>query len=45
MNSRYLALAFPEEQYNVNVCIIFCQCLDALADAMERLQNDRCGSE
>jgi tetratricopeptide (TPR) repeat protein len=40
LNSRYLALAFPEEQYNVNRLHHFLlNTLDALADAMERLQN------
>jgi hypothetical protein len=42
LNSRYLVLAYPEEQYNVNRLHHFLlNTLDALADAMERLQNRR----
>ncbi len=42
LKSRYLALAFPEEQYNVNRLHHFLlNTVDALADAMERLKNDR----
>ena len=42
LNSRYLVLAFPEEQYNVNRLHHFLlNTLDALADSMERLKNDR----
>jgi tetratricopeptide (TPR) repeat protein len=42
LNGRYLVLAFPEEQYNVNRLHHFLlNAVDALADAMERLQNDR----
>jgi Flp pilus assembly protein TadD len=42
LNSRYLVLAFPEEQYNVNRLHHFLlNTVDALADAMERLQNKR----
>jgi Flp pilus assembly protein TadD len=40
LNRRYLALVFPEEQYNVNRLHHFLlNTLDALADAMERLHN------
>lgn len=40
LNSRYLVLAFPEEQYNVNRLHHFLlNTVDALADAMERLGN------
>src|SRR6266849_8910844 len=40
LNSRYLVLAFPEEQYNVNRLHSFLlNALDALADAVERLSN------
>ncbi|MGB6941458.1 MAG: hypothetical protein WBE37_03525 [Bryobacteraceae bacterium] len=42
LNSRYLALVFPEEQYNVNRLHHFLlNTVDALADAMERLKNKR----
>jgi Flp pilus assembly protein TadD/DNA-binding transcriptional ArsR family regulator len=42
LNSRYLVLAFPEEQYNVNRLHHFLlNTVDALADSMERLENDR----
>ena len=42
LNGRYLALVFPEEQYNVNRLHFFLlNTLDALADAMERLHNER----
>ena len=42
LNDRYLVLAFPEEQYNVNRLSHFLlNTLDALADAVERLANDR----
>ena len=42
LNSRYLVLAFPEEQYNVNRLHHFLlNTVDALADAMERLQDKR----
>ena len=42
LNSRYLVLAFPEEQYNVNRLHRFLlNTVDALADAMERLRNER----
>jgi tetratricopeptide (TPR) repeat protein len=42
LNSRYLVLAFPEEQYNVNRLHHFLlNTVDALADAMERLGNER----
>jgi Flp pilus assembly protein TadD len=42
LNSRYLVLAFPEEQYNVNRLHHFLlNTVDALADTMERLKNDR----
>ena len=42
LNSRYLVLAFPEEQYNVNRLHHFLlNTVDALADSMERLKNDR----
>jgi Flp pilus assembly protein TadD/predicted ArsR family transcriptional regulator len=42
LNSRYLVLAFPEEQYNVNRLHRFLlNAVDALADAMERLKNQR----
>jgi Cdc6-like AAA superfamily ATPase len=40
LNSRYLALVFPEEQYNVNRLHRFLlNTVDALADAMERFQD------
>ena len=40
LRSRYLALAFPEEQYNVNRLHHFLlNAVDALADAMERVGN------
>jgi Flp pilus assembly protein TadD len=40
LNSRYLVLAFPEEQYNVNRLHHFLlNTVDAVADAMERLKN------
>jgi Flp pilus assembly protein TadD len=42
LNNRYLVLAFPEEQYNVNRLHHFLlNTVDALADAMERLRNER----
>ena len=42
LNSRYLVLAFPEEQYNVNRLHHFLlNTVDALADTMERLKNDQ----
>src|ERR1035438_947966 len=42
LNSRYLVLAFPEEQYNVNRLHHFLlNTVDALADTMERLKDDR----
>jgi Flp pilus assembly protein TadD len=42
LNSRYLVLAYPEEQYNVNRLYRFLlNTVDALADAMERLKNER----
>ena len=42
LNSRYLVLAFPEEQYNVNRLHHFLlNTVDALADTMERLKNER----
>jgi Flp pilus assembly protein TadD len=42
LNRRYLVLAFPEEQYNVNRLHHFLlNAVDALADAMERLKNAR----
>jgi tetratricopeptide (TPR) repeat protein len=42
LNSRYLVLAFPEEQYNVNRLHHFLlNTVDALADSMERLKDDR----
>ena len=42
LNGRYLPLAFPEEQYNVNRLHHFLlNTVDALADAMERLNDDR----
>jgi Flp pilus assembly protein TadD len=42
LNGRYLVLVFPEEQYNVNRLHHFLlNAVDALADAMERLGNDR----
>jgi cytochrome c-type biogenesis protein CcmH/NrfG len=42
LNNRYLVLAFPEEQYNVNRLHHFLlNAVDALADAMERLKNTR----
>ena len=42
LKGRYLLLAFPEEQYNVNRLHHFLlNTLDALADAMERLKNAR----
>jgi Flp pilus assembly protein TadD len=41
LNRRYLPLVFPEEQYNVNRLHHFLlNAVDALADAMERLQDD-----
>ena len=41
LSGRYLVLAFPEEQYNVNRLHHFLRnAVDALADAMERLHND-----
>ena len=40
LNGRYLVLAFPEEQYNVNRLHSFLlNAVDALADAVERLGN------
>ena len=40
LNNRYLVLAFPEEQYNVNRLHHFLlNTVDALADAMERFGN------
>lgn len=42
LNNRYLALVFPEEQYNVNRLHHFLlNTVDALADAVERLGNDK----
>ena len=42
LGGRYLVLAFPEEQYNVNRLHHFLlNAVDALADAMERLKDDR----
>jgi tetratricopeptide (TPR) repeat protein len=42
LNGRYLALAFPEEQYNVNRLHHFLlNTVDALADALERLGDER----
>src|SRR5260370_36375892 len=42
LNSRYLVLAFPEEQYNVNRLHRFLlNTVDALGDDMERLGNER----
>ena len=42
LNSRYLALSFPEEQYNVNRLHHFLlNTVDALSDAVERLGNQR----
>jgi Flp pilus assembly protein TadD len=42
LNSRYLVLAYPEEQYNVNRLHRFLlNTVDALAVAMERLKNQR----
>lgn len=42
LNSRYLVLAFPEEQYNVNRLHHFLlNSVDAVADAMERLHKER----
>ena len=42
LNGRYLVLAFPEEQYNVNRLHHFLlNTVDALADSMERLKDDR----
>ena len=42
LNQRYLVLAFPEEQYNVNRLHHFLlNTLDALADTMEHLNEDR----
>ncbi|MDP2999213.1 MAG: tetratricopeptide repeat protein [Bryobacterales bacterium] len=42
LDSRYLVLAFPEEQYNVNRLYRFLlNTVDALADAMERLGKKR----
>ena len=42
LNSRYLVLAYPEEQYNVNRLYRFLlNTVDALADAMDRLKNQR----
>jgi Flp pilus assembly protein TadD len=41
LNKRYLALVFPEEQYNVNRLHHFLlNTVDALADAVERIGND-----
>jgi tetratricopeptide (TPR) repeat protein len=42
LKSRYLVLVFPEEQYNVNRLHHFLlNTVDALADAIERLKNQR----
>lgn len=42
LSSRYLVLVFPEEQYNVNRLHHFLlNAVDALADALERLGNNR----
>ena len=42
LKTRYLVLAFPEEQYNVNRLHHFLlNTVDALADAMERFHNER----
>lgn len=42
LKTRYLVLVFPEEQYNVNRLHHFLlNTVDALADAMERLKNQR----
>jgi tetratricopeptide (TPR) repeat protein len=42
LNGRYLVLAFPEEQYNVNRLHHFLlNTVDALADALEKLHNER----
>jgi AAA+ ATPase superfamily predicted ATPase len=42
LNSRCLVLAFPEEQYNVNRLHRFLlNTVDALADALEKLRNER----
>jgi tetratricopeptide (TPR) repeat protein len=42
LHGRHLVLAFPEEQYNVNRLHHFLlNTVDALADAMERLKDDR----
>ena len=42
LKDRYLVLAFPEEQYNVNRLHHFLlNTLDALADALERLRDTR----
>jgi Flp pilus assembly protein TadD len=42
LDSRYLVLAFPEEQYNVNRLHRFLlNTVDALADALERFQDKR----
>ena len=42
LSSRYVVLAFPEEQYNVNRLHRFMlNAVDALADAMERLHEER----
>src|SRR5260370_16151197 len=42
LNGRYRVLGFPEEQYNVNRLHHFLlNTVDALADAMERLGNER----
>ncbi len=42
LNSRYMALVFPEEQYNVNRLHHFLlNTVDALADAMERDKDTR----
>jgi Flp pilus assembly protein TadD/DNA-binding MarR family transcriptional regulator len=42
LNSRYLALVFPEEQYNVNHLHHFLlNAVDALADALERVHNQQ----
>ena len=42
LNSRYLVLVFPEEQYNVNQLHRFLlNTVDAVADAMERLHDNQ----
>ena len=42
LNKRYLVLAFPEEQYNVNRLHHFLlNTVDALADAMEKARDQR----